>query len=170
MKSLSLVEIIAVLFTGVAGLASAVQAYVSWETRGEVSRAIVFAERIDACTKMLAAIDPLLAKAQPKAREVVAKAEGDSRFSLPMYYYQQSSGNAGFDAAHRPMLDQWQVASSAFMIVNGDWADDLVAYFDTIIKSEIEEGRFMTQAEMLAWLETLEANAEQVMKGCRGLL
>jgi hypothetical protein len=52
-KRLSFVEIIAVLFTGIAGLASAAQAYVSWETRGEVSRAIVFAERIDACAKVM---------------------------------------------------------------------------------------------------------------------
>ncbi|MBX2805014.1 MAG: hypothetical protein KTR19_03485 [Hyphomicrobiales bacterium] len=170
MQRLSTVELIALLFAGVAGLASAVQAYVSWETRGEVSRAIVFAERIDACAGVMAAIDPLLEKARPSAREIVVKASSDQRFSLPAYFYKQSSGNAAFDAKHRPLVDQWKTASSAFLIVNGGWADDLVSYFDHVIKSEIEEGRYMSQDEMLAWLAKLETNAEQIIKGCRGLL
>ena len=48
MKNLTVTELVAIIFAGLAGIASAVQAYVSWETRGEVSRAIVFAQRIAA--------------------------------------------------------------------------------------------------------------------------
>jgi len=170
MKRLSFVELVALMFAGLAGLASAIQAYVSWETRGEVSRAIVFAERIDACSKVLAVIHPFLEKAKPEARAIVASAAGDQRFSLPRYYYQQSSGNSGFDAEHGPRADQWRVASASFLIVNSGWAEDQVAFFDRIITSEIEEGRFMTQAEMIAWLEQLEVKAGELMKGCQALL
>jgi len=170
MNRLSFVEMIAILFTGVAGLASAVQAYVSWETRGEVSRAIVFAQRIDACAKVMAAIEPLVAKARPEGRAVVAKGRADGRYSLPAYYYRQSSGNPVFDAKHDPLVQKWRVASAAFLIVSPDRTEDLVAFFDRVITKEIPDGKFMSQAEMLVWLERLEAQSQGLLKDCRGLL
>jgi hypothetical protein len=171
MRRLSLLEVLAVLFTGLAGLASAVQAYVSWETRGEVSRAIVFAQRIDACARVMAAIEPLRAKARPEGRAVVASGQPDGRYSLPMLYYGQSAGNAAFDAKHGSMVAQWRVASAAFSLVSAS-ADSAarLAALDRIVTREIPEGQFMTRDEMVAWLEQLESNAQGLASGCRALL
>ena len=77
MKGMSFIEFVAILFAAMAGLASAVQAYVSWETRGEVSRAIVFAQRIDACAKLLASIEPFVAKARSDGRAIVEGGAAD---------------------------------------------------------------------------------------------
>ncbi len=170
MKNLSFVEIVAVLFTGIAGLASAAQAYVSWETRGEVSRAIVFAQRIDACAKVMAAIDPFVAKARAEGRAVMANGPPDGRYSLPAYYYGRSSGNAAFDAQHDPRVEAWRVASAAFLIVSSSGAEERVAFFDYVIIKEIEEGRFMSQKEMIGWLENMEASSRELLKDCRSLL
>ena len=170
MKRLSFVEIIAVLFTGIAGLASAAQAYVSWETRGEVSRAIVFSERIDACAKIMAAIDPFVAKARSGERAALVSGGSSERYSLPRYYYGQSSGNSAFDAEHNPRLESWRVAAAAFRIVSPDGADDQIGFFDRVITTEIEQGRFMSQSELVTWLERLEAKSEELTKICRGLL
>jgi hypothetical protein len=170
MNRLSLVEVVALLFAAIAGLASGVQAYVSWDTRGEVSRAIVFAQRIDACAKVMAAIEPFVAKAGPEGRKLVAGGEADGRYSLPIYYYQMSSGNAAFDAKHEPLVDKWRVASAEFLIVSPDATEEVVRYFDHAITKEIPEGRYMSQAEMLAWLEGLEAQSQSLLKDCRGLL
>lgn len=170
MKSLSFIEIIAVLFTGIAGLASATQAYVSWETRGEVSRAIVFAERIDACAKILAAIDPFVAKARSDDRKALINGQSRERYSLPRYYYGGSSGNPAFDAAHDPHVERWRVASAAFQIVSPDGADEQVAFFDQIITKEIEQGRFMDKGELVTWLDRLETKSQELTEVCRGLL
>jgi hypothetical protein len=170
MTRLSSVEMIAILFAGIAGLASAVQAYVSWETRGEVSRAIVFAQRIDACAKVMAAIEPFVAKARPEGRAIVATGQADGRYSLPTYYYMTSSGNAAFDAKHEPLVDKWRVASAAFLIVSADRTEEVVTYFDHAITKEIPEGSYMSQAEMIAWLEKLDAQSQALLKDCRGML
>lgn len=167
---LSFVEFVAVLFAGLAGLASAVQAYVSWETRGEVSRAIVFAQRIDACSKVMAAIEPFVAKARSEGRALVGSGQANGNYSLPTYYYMMSSGNAAFDAKHEPLVDKWRMASAAFLIVSPDRTEEVVTYFDHAITKDIPEGRYMTQAEMLAWLEKLEAQSQSLLKDCRGLL
>ncbi len=170
MKSLSFVELIAVLFTGIAGLASAMQAYVSWETRGEVSRAIVFAQLIDACTKVMAAIDPFVAKARADGRALVSNGQADGRYSLPQYYYRQSSGNAGFNAKHNPRIERWRVAAAAFRIVSPEGAKDQVRFFDQVITKEIPAGRFMSQSQMVTWLEQLETKSEELAQGCRNLV
>lgn len=60
MKKLTLTELVAIVFAGLADVASAVQAYVSWKTWGEVSRAIVVGQCIDARSKVMVVIGPLL--------------------------------------------------------------------------------------------------------------
>ncbi|MEM9029056.1 MAG: hypothetical protein AAGC70_11870 [Pseudomonadota bacterium] len=170
MKNLSAVEFIAILFAGLAGIASAVQAYVSWETRGEVSRAIVFAERIDACSKVLAALDPFVAKARAEGRERVARGAPDGRYSLNRYYYRMSSGNTAFDAVHGPRIEAWRVAAAAFSIVGPPGSEGRLAYLNKAIAEDIEAGKFMNQAEMLAWLERLEIETKALKQGCRSIM
>jgi hypothetical protein len=170
MKHLSFVEVVALLFAGIAGLASGVQAYVSWETRGEVSRAIVFAQRIDACAQVMAAIEPVVAKARAQGREIVKKGSADGNYSLTNYYYGMPSGNAGFSAKHDPLVDKWRVASAAFLIVSPDHTEEVVSYFDHAITKDIPSGSHMTQAEMIAWLEKIDAQAQLMLKDCRGLM
>lgn len=170
MRQLSRVEIIAMLFTGIAGLASAVQAYVSWETRGEVSRAIVFAQRLDACSKVIAAIEPLVAKARPEGRKRVASGRPDARYSLPQLYYGQSAGNPAFEAKHGPLVEKWRPAAASLLIAGPERTAAGLAYFDRVITQEIEEGRFMEQAELIAWLEKLEDEARKLTEDCRSLL
>ncbi|MGI9425205.1 MAG: hypothetical protein ACR2PA_18570 [Hyphomicrobiaceae bacterium] len=170
MKSLSLVELIAVVFAGIAGLASGVQAYVSWETRGEVSRAIVFAQRIDSCAKVMAALEPFVAKARPEGRAVVAAGQANGRYSLPAYYYRQSSGNAGFRAKHGPRVEKWRVASAGYQIISPKDSAKRLAFFDRLITREIEEGRFMSQADLISWLEQLETKTTELMQDCRSFL
>ena len=169
MNRLSFVELVAVLFAGIAGLASAVQAYVSWETRGEVSRAIVFAQRIDACAKVFAAIEPFVAKSRAEGRQLVSSGRPDGRYSLPQFYYQQSSGNAAFNANHDPRVQKWREASAAFLIVSPLEATTHIKYFDDIVTKEIPAGKFMNQAELVAWLERLESKAEALTRVCRNL-
>ena len=170
MRGMSFVEFIAVVFAGLAGLASAVQAYVSWETRGEVSRAIVYAQRIDACSKLLAAVDPFVAKARAEGRALVAKGKADGRYSLPAYYYRMSSGNAAFEARHGARVQNWRVAAAAFRIVAPESGLAQVAFFDKAITKDIPEGRFMNQADMLEWLTQMEANATALTQDCRRLV
>lgn len=167
---LSFIELMAVMFAGMAGAASAVQAYVSWETRGEVSRAIVFAERIDACANVITAIEPFLAKARRQAREVVAGGAADGRYSLPGYYYGMSAGNAAFDAEHQPRVEAWRAASAAFIIVLPEHVRDRAEFFNTAIAEAIEAGQFMNRDEMLAWLERFETEADALAEDCRGLM
>ncbi len=170
MKGMSFVELIAVLFAAMAGLASGVQAYVSWETRGEVSRAIVFAERLDACAKLLAAVEPFVAKAREEGRAVVAKGNENGRYSLPAYYYGHSSGNAAFEAKHGPQVAAWRTAAAAFRIVSAGAGLDHVAFFDRALTREIPAGNFMNRAQMLNWLEQFETQSQELTKDCRGLL
>ena len=170
MKGLSSVELIALLFAGVAGAASAIQAFVSWETRGEVSRAIVFAERIDACAKVMAAIEPFVAKARADGRTHTQRGGPDKRYSLPRFYYNQSSGNPAFNAKHQPRVQRWRESSAAFAIVSPDSAEGQVAFFNKVITEQIPAGRFMDQAQFLAWLAQMEAKSQELVKGCRGLL
>jgi hypothetical protein len=170
MRSLTFVELIAVLFTGIAGFASAVQAFVSWETRGEVSRAIVFAQRIDACAKVMAAIEPFVAKARDDGPAVVKRGGPEKRYSLPQFYYRRSAGNAAFDAKHKPRVQKWREASAAFLIVSPDSAESQVAFFNKVITKEIPAGRFMNQSLFLEWLEQVKLTSQEMTKGCRGLL
>lgn len=167
---LSIIELVAVLFTGVAGAASAVQAYVSWETRGEVSRAIVFAERLDACAEALAAIQPFVEKAGPEGRELVASGDADGRYSLPAYYYRVSAGTPKFDAEHMPRVERWRRASAALAIVAPNNVEERVGYFETVIAEEIEAGKYMSQAEMIAWLQKMDDEATALKEECRALL
>lgn len=171
MKNLTVTELVAIIFAGLAGIASAVQAYVSWETRGEVSRAIVFAQRIDACSKVMAAIEPLLDKARADGRTVVAKGQPGGRYSLNRYYYQLPSGNAAFKAKHGPRVETWRKASAALQIVAPNQSmEERISYFNRAIVKDIEAGKFMSQAEMILWLETFEASAEALKRDCRGLV
>ena len=170
MKGLSLVELVAVLFTGVAGLASAMQAYVSWETRGEVSRAIVFAQRLDACARVLAALEPFAAKTRGEARRSLERSTAENRFSLPRYYYRQSSGNPEFNAKHNPKVERWREASAALSIVSAEGTVGQLAYFDEVITKQIPEGRFMTRTQLLSWLDQFDANSQSLTKACRKLL
>lgn len=170
MRNLSFIEILALTFTAVAALASAVQAFVSFETRGEVSRAIVFAERIDACAAALVAIEPFVAKATEEARAVVAGGAADGRYSLTSYYYRIPSGNAAFDAAHGPRLDAWRSARAAVDIVLPLEFAEMTTFFDRFIGVDIPAGAFMDQAEMLAMLERVESRAAAFNNACRKLL
>ncbi len=171
MKNLTVTELVAIVFAGLAGVASAVQAYVSWETRGEVSRAIVFAQRIDACSKVMAAIEPLLDKARADGRAIVAKGQPNGRYSLNRFYYNLPSGNAAFKARHGPRVENWRVASAALQIVAPTKSmEQRITYFNRAITKDIEAGKFMSQATLMTWLEDFEANAQALQQDCRGLV
>lgn len=167
---LSSVEMIALLFAAIAGLASAVQAYVSWETRGEVSRAIVFAERIDACADLIAALRPFAAEAGEEGRARVASGSADGRYSLPAFFYGQSAGTPGFRSAHEPRIDVLRSASAAVSIVLPGDAQARVDYFERALAQEIPEANYMAQAEMIAWLERLDREIAGLTGDCRGFL
>lgn len=171
MKNLTVTELVAIVFAGLAGVASAVQAYVSWETRGEVSRAIVFAQRIDACSRVMAAIEPLLDKARADGRAIVAKGQPGGRYSLNRYYYKLPSGNAAFRAKHDPQVEKWRVASAALQIVAPtEGMEERITYFNRAITKDIVAGKFMSQAELLTWLETFESSAKTLKQNCRSLM
>lgn len=171
MTNFTVTEIVAILFAGLAGIASAVQAYVSWETRGEVSRAIVFAQRIDACSRVMAALEPFVAKADKEARAVVAKGKADGRYSLPAYLYRMSSGNAAFNAKHDPRVAEWRLGAAALDIVSPSQAtEQRIKYFDDFLTEEIPAGRYMNQLEMLQALEDFDDNAQALKADCRASL
>ena len=170
MRNLSFIEMMALTFTAVAALASAVQAFVSFETRGEVSRAIVFSERISACSAAQVAIEPFAAKATDQARAVVANGPADGRYSLSSYYYRTPSGNAAFEAAHGPQLAAWRAAHAMTTIVLPPEFAEHTDFFDQLIGVDIPAGNFMDQAEMLAKLERLDSAKAAFIEACRNLL
>lgn len=170
MRGLSFVEMMALVFAGLAGIASAVQAFVSFETRGEVARAIVFAERIDACAGVMVAIEPFVAKARPEARKLVEGGDPGGRYSLPGLYYRTSSGNPAFNAAHDPLVDRWRIAYAAFSIVLPEGVRERGAFFERAIVEDVPAGAFMSQAEMLHWLEAFDREAAALKADCRSLL
>lgn len=167
---LTFVEIVAMMFTAVAALASAVQAFISFETRGEVARAIVFAERIDACAAVLSTIQPLTAKAGPDSRAKVAGGAADGRYSLPGFYYRQSAGNPAFEARHGPLVESWRTAAAAFSIVMPPETAARLALFDQAITVDLPAGAFMSREEMIAWLEAVDDGAAALAEDCRALL
>lgn len=167
---LSPIEFMALLFTGLAGVATAVQAYVSYEERGEVARAIVFAERIDACANLLAALEPFVAKAREDGRAIVAAGSADGRYSLSGYYYRTSAGNAGFDEKHGARLAEWRRASAGFAIVAPEPMRARLPRLDKAIGRDFEAAAFFSQDEMIEWLTRLEADADAIAADCRGML
>lgn len=167
MKSLTMIEIIALVFTAVAAGAAVMQSYVIWETRGEVARMIVFSERIEACAETMAALRPFTAETGPDGQERVAGGQSSGRYSLPAFFYRTSAGNPAFDAAHEPRLDRWRLAKARFDVVMPDDARETAVFLDRAIDKDIAEGAFMSQAEMLDWMRTFEQQAEGLAADCR---
>ncbi len=171
MRGLSFIEILALLFTGVAGLASAVQAYVSYETRGEVGRAIVFAERIEACAAVMAAIEPFRNKARSEGRAVVAKGAPDGRYSLAGFYYGSFAGSASMRPAHETRVAAWRRAWAQFSIVLPAEVAERGRFFDRAITEDFLDQSLdpMSQADLLAWLERYDREAEALFRDCRAV-
>ncbi|MEL6980649.1 MAG: hypothetical protein AAGM38_18555 [Pseudomonadota bacterium] len=167
---LSFLELVAVLFAGLAGGASAVQAYVSWETRGEVSRAIVFAERIDACADVIAAMRPFAAKAGGPERQKIAASAAGGRYAPAILFYGHSTNTPGFRNAHEPRLERLRRAAAAASIVLPQDAAPLLASFETALARDIPSPEFLSQAEMLAFLERLGGEIATFTATCRGYL
>ncbi|MCI4661863.1 MAG: hypothetical protein MRY63_08610 [Neomegalonema sp.] len=170
MSKLSFIEMIALAFTGLAGIASAVQAYVSYETRGEVSRAIVFSERIDACSDVLVAIEPFVRKAAETRPAIEGKpASGEGRYSLPGLFYGQSAGSSAFKSRHEPRLQDWERAYSTFKIVLPEAFQPAGSYFNGLITRQIEDANFLDRGEMITTLREIEQQAQALTGQCRQL-
>lgn len=170
MRGLSMIEFMALMFTGLAGVASAVQAYVSYETRGEVARAIVFSERITACADALSAIEPFRRKAGPEWRERISNARRTGYYSLAGLYYAQTPGSPGFKAVHEPRIAAWRDAYARFAIVLPPELAASGAFFDQAITVDMAEIEGVDQATIVTWLERFDREAIALAEGCRGLV
>lgn len=172
MRGLTFIEFMALVFTGVAGIASAIQAYVSYETRGEVARAIVFAERISACAGMMAAIEPFRHKASPEGRAKVEAGSGDGRYSITGLYYGQFVGSPAVEQLHGPRVQAWRDAYARVSIVLPDEVRERAEVFDQAIARDFYDQALgsMAQGELVAWLERFDREAEALAEECRGLV
>lgn len=170
MRRLTFIEFMAMIFTALAAAATGVQAFVSWETRNEVARAIVFAERIDACTRVISAMEPLTERATVSWRESVAQSERDginpTLFFSPMLAAPQNGG----PTLHEQMLREWKRAATAFRLVMPLEDRQQIAYFDTQLRREMVRYESIPKAEFVAWLEAVDAAAAALEERCRRLI
>lgn len=169
---LSVVEISAILFAAVAALASAAQAYLTYQERGEVARAIIFAERIEACTNLLSAIEPVVSKTTPAWIErISASSSGGREFRPAVFYFPQGTGSGSGAEAHAQMLKDWAAAKSAYLIVMPESARPRVAFFDRVVQTEIYDyNNALTKPEFIAWLTSVSNEAAAIADDCRSLV
>ena len=71
---------------------------------------------------------------------------------------------------HEPRVEKWRDAAAAFRIIMPQEAVDQLAFFERVVTRDIAESQSMTQSEMIAWLETLDANGAALVATCRGLV
>ncbi|MEL6318758.1 MAG: hypothetical protein AAFR16_14090 [Pseudomonadota bacterium] len=163
---LSTIEFLALLFTGVAGAASAVQAYVSWNTRDEVSRAIVFAQQIDACANMLASIAFVTDKADAETRAQVRAADRRALYR-PEFFFGPEAMRSGVGQAHRPLVARFEVAASTFKIVMPEELEPTVVFFERVVRREVTSGGGVAPAAFAEYLAEIDRNAQVLVTACR---
>lgn len=172
---LSFIEVMALAFTGLAGAATAVQAYVSWETRGEVARAIVFSERIDACAGVLGVLDFIAAKTRSEdlARLRDAFAASDGRRVDPVmssYFHPNGTISASAVEGQEARLAAWRFAARTYRIVMPAEAAAEVDFFDRVLSEEIWVYAPQPGDAFLARLEEFDRRIAAIDRRCRGLV
>ena len=120
-----------------------------------------------ACIEAFAAVQPFLEKATSEGRALVASGDPGGNYSLPAYYYQSSAGNLAFERAHEPRIERWRNAAAALRVVMPAEKRAMIDYFDGVVLDDIPAGRFISQAEMIDWLRTLEAEGRELVETCR---
>ena len=167
---LSFIEFVALLFTGLAGLATAVQAYVSWEDRGDVAKAIVFSSRIEACADLLATLSPITEKATQTSRDALAAQDWESWQPALVFDVSRNPGEAQEFARYEAVLGEWRRASSAFLIVAPDPMHRFVDFFGSIIRDEAPSYDRIDNDAFLTWLAEVDSQAQDLRAACRGLV
>lgn len=169
MKRLTVIEVFALFFTGLAGLAAAVQAYVIYDTRGELADKMVFAQRLNVCAELLTALDPVVSMASDERRAVVLDNEQpDAAYFPAVYFFPGSASPELLEARHMDIVAKWVRAASAFVIVMPEEIRPRIAYFDRIMKEEmIAYGQPMTAADFAEWLRRIDAEAQELIASCR---
>lgn len=168
MRRLSFIEVLALVFAAIAGLAASVQAYVSWVARDEVARAIIFSERIDACADMIAAIDFVARKARPEARDRLLASDRQT-FFRPEYFLGFSAVRSDPAAVHRTAETRFQEASAAFRIVMPQELEEPTDFLAVVIQDEVLLGGEVSREDFIAYLEVIDENAKRITDACRAL-
>lgn len=164
---LSFIELLALAFTGLAGVAASVQAYVAWQTREEVANAIIFAERIDACANMLASIEFVVDRADPESREKVAASTRP--YYRPEYFLGYDAVSNGIEPVHRPLLASFQKAASAYKIVMPAETAAAVEFFERVVRREVPAGGEVSGPDFAAYLAEIDRRAAELTAACRAL-
>lgn len=172
MRSLTVIEFFALFFTGVAGLAAAIQAYVTYETRGEVTRAIIFSEQINACADLMSALDPITAEAtEEKRARLLENGRPDADYFPALYYFPGGTTSEAFAQRHRDILRDWNRASAAFKIVMPQSFEPRVVFFDQVVRERMTDyGDPMNREEFVKWLERIDMEADRLVESCRGVV
>lgn len=168
-RGLSTIEFFALFFTGLAALASALQAYVTYEARGEVTRALIFSEQINACADLLTALDPVVSQASEKKRQQVLDSPLDNAEFFPaLHYFPGGTVGEQFQQRHKMLVDDWVRASKTFTIVMPESFAPRIAFFDKIVKEEMTDySAPKTREEFAEWLRRIDAEAQQLVASCK---
>lgn len=149
------------MFAGLAAAATAVQAFVSWETRGEVARSVLFAQRIDACAGVLAATD-FLAPLTSADREAALRAAAGSVSPID-YFFGQTGG--GREAA----VSEWRPAAARYRIVMPEDAQPALDRMDRAFLDDFAGQELLGAAEFAARLPGLRMLRSDLIAACRTL-
>ena len=168
MRNLSFIEFLALVFTALAGVAASIQAYVSWQTRDEVARAIIFSERIDACADMLASIEFLADKADEDGRQAVQDSPPDHVYYTEHFLgYDAVRGDTA--AVFRPVEARFQAAAAAFKIVMPDDMTPTVEFFERVVQNDVLLGGRQDDGPFLEYLTEVDRQARMILDACRSL-
>lgn len=167
---LSFVEVLALLFTGLAGLATAVQAYVSWEDRGDIAKAIVYAGRIDACADLLTTLSPITEKASDSARADLATWGREEWQPAIVFDVSKNPGEEQAFARYESLLAEWRRASTAFLIIAPETMHGYVAFFGDVIRDDVATYDRISDADFMARLAEIDRQASALRAECRALV
>ena len=167
---LSFIELIALIFTALAGVAASVQAFVSWNTRDEVARAIVFSERLEACADMMAAVNFVTFRSTPEARERLSNGPAANLYFTEFFLgYEAVRAGADASAVFRPLEARFQSAAAAYKIVMPEDLAPTIAFFERVVQIDVMNGGTLPKPEFLKYLEKVDDNAEILISACREL-
>lgn len=169
MRTMSAVELTAVLFAGLAAIAASVQAYFSYETRDEMARATIYAQRIDACAELLASMGYLRDGANEARRARLAAAGDSPRAQEDFFLFEYFSVFMDADTKNT-FLQSYRDAGNRFLVTMPEPMPARLDFFDPVVDRLANPSATMPRAEFIAWLGEIDAQIDGLVTDCRQLI
>lgn len=167
---LSAIETIALLFTGLAASASAAQTYITFQQRDDLAQAIIFGQRIDACSEMLAAVAPLGDGATQERRARIAAGGAGTRLAYVSADY--FLGGSPTDVRQRAgvVVSAYRRAATRFLITMPDAAAERTTFFDAAFARLTRAGEQTPREDFVRFLSDIDENISGLIDDCRALV